>query len=66
MSRPLVLQESLRGLLYLPYYAALTQGAYRAEGIAVEFAAAPPLGAAPRGLFAGTVDIAWGGADAGQ
>jgi NitT/TauT family transport system substrate-binding protein len=61
MSRPLVLQESLRGLLYLPYYAALTQGAYRAEGIAAELAATPALGAAPRGLFAGTVDVAWGG-----
>jgi NitT/TauT family transport system substrate-binding protein len=58
---PLVLQESLRGLLYLPYYAALTQGAYRAEGIAVEFAAAPAPGMAPCGLFDGTVDVAWGG-----
>jgi len=58
---PLILQESLRGLLYVPYYAALTLGAYRAEGIAVELAATPALGAAPEGLFAGTVDVAWGG-----
>jgi NitT/TauT family transport system substrate-binding protein len=58
---PLILQESLRGLLYLPYYAALNLGAYRAEGLAVEFAATPAPGEAPRGLFAGTVDVAWGG-----
>jgi NitT/TauT family transport system substrate-binding protein len=58
---PLILQESLRGLLYLPYYAALTRGAYRAEGIAVELAVTPALGEAPHGLFAGTVDVAWGG-----
>jgi NitT/TauT family transport system substrate-binding protein len=58
---PLVLQESLRGLLYTPYYAALTLGAYQAEGIAAELAATPALGTAPEGLFAGTVDVAWGG-----
>jgi NitT/TauT family transport system substrate-binding protein len=58
---PLILQESLRGLLYVPYYAALTRAAYRAEGIAVELAATPALGAAPHGVFAGTVDVAWGG-----
>jgi NitT/TauT family transport system substrate-binding protein len=58
---PLILQESLRGLLYVPYYAALSLGAYRAEGIVVELAATPALGAAPLGLFAGTVDVAWGG-----
>jgi NitT/TauT family transport system substrate-binding protein len=58
---PLILQESLRGLLYVPYYAALTRGAYRAEGIAVELAATPALGEAPQGLFAGTADVAWGG-----
>jgi NitT/TauT family transport system substrate-binding protein len=58
---PLILQESLRGLLYVPYYAALTQGAYRAAGLAVELAPTPALGEAPAGLFAGTVDVAWGG-----
>jgi NitT/TauT family transport system substrate-binding protein len=58
---PVILQESLRGLLYVPYYAALTLGAYRAEGIAVELAATPAFGAAPLGLFSGAVDVAWGG-----
>src|SRR5271166_2767263 len=58
---PITLQESLRGLFYAPYYAALTLGAYREEGVAVEFVSAPRLGDAPAGLFAGAVDVAWGG-----
>lgn len=58
---PVVLQESLRGLLYAPYYAALALGAYRIEGLVVEFVSAPTPGQAPVGLFAGTVDVAWGG-----
>ena len=57
----IVLQESLRGLFYAPYYAAISLGAYRAEGVEVRFAAAPGFGAAPDGLFAGTTDAAWGG-----
>jgi hypothetical protein len=43
------------------HYAALTLGAYRAERVEVELAATPALGDAPLGLFAGTVDICWGG-----
>jgi NitT/TauT family transport system substrate-binding protein len=56
-----ILQESLRGLLYAPYYAALALGAYRREGVAIDFVSAPTPGEAPAGLFAGTVDVAWGG-----
>jgi len=58
---PVILQESLRGLLYAPYYAALTLGAYRQEGVEVSFVSAPTPAQAPAGLFAGTVDVAWGG-----
>src|SRR5215469_15031167 len=58
---PIVLQESLRGLLYAPYYAALALGAYRSEGVEVELVSAPTPAQAPSGLFAGTVDVAWGG-----
>jgi NitT/TauT family transport system substrate-binding protein len=58
---PVTLQESLRGLLYAPYYAALALGAYRREGIAIDFVSAPAPAEAPAGLFAGTVDVAWGG-----
>jgi NitT/TauT family transport system substrate-binding protein len=56
-----ILQESLRGLLYAPYYAAMALGAYRGEGIAVDFVSATAPAEAPAGLFAGTVDVAWGG-----
>jgi NitT/TauT family transport system substrate-binding protein len=58
---PITLQENLRGLLYAPYYAALALGAYRQEGVAVEFVSAPAPAQATNGLFAGTVDVAWGG-----
>jgi NitT/TauT family transport system substrate-binding protein len=58
---PVTLQENLRGLLYAPYYAALALGAYRDEGLEIAFVSAPAPAQAPVGLFAGTVDVAWGG-----
>ena len=58
---PVILQENLRGLLYTPYYAALTLDAYRQEGVAVELVTSPAPAQATVGLFAGTVDVAWGG-----
>jgi NitT/TauT family transport system substrate-binding protein len=58
---PITLQENLRGLLYAPYYAALALGAYRQEGVATAFVSAPTPAEGPTGLFAGTVDVAWGG-----
>ncbi|HWB48698.1 MAG TPA: ABC transporter substrate-binding protein [Stellaceae bacterium] len=57
----IVLQESLRGLFYAPYYAAFALGAYDKEGVAVRFAPAPGFGKAPNGLFDGSTDVAWGG-----
>jgi NitT/TauT family transport system substrate-binding protein len=56
-----VLQESLRGLFYAPYYAALALGAYEKEGVEVRFVAASDFGAAPDALFSGSTDVAWGG-----
>ena len=41
----IVLQESLRGLFYAPYYAALALGAYEKEGVEVLF------GSTVRGYF---------------
>src|SRR4029078_3686301 len=60
-SMALVVQESLRGLFYAPYYAALALGAYEKEGVEVSFASAPTPGQAPDGLVHGNVDVAWGG-----
>lgn len=58
---PITLQESLRGLFYAPFYAALALDAYSREGVTVNFVSAPEPSRAPDGLFAGTVDVAWGG-----
>ncbi|HET6233492.1 MAG TPA: ABC transporter substrate-binding protein [Acetobacteraceae bacterium] len=58
---PIVLQESLRGLFYAPFYVALAQGAYAAAGVEVRFVSAPRPGDAARALFDGTVDVCWGG-----
>jgi NitT/TauT family transport system substrate-binding protein len=58
---PITLQESLRGLFYAPFYAALARGDYSHEGVAVNFVSAPEPSQAPEGLFGGTVDVAWGG-----
>ena len=57
----IVLQESLRGLFYAPYYAALALGAYEQEGVEVRFVPAADFGAAPDALFSGATDVAWGG-----
>ena len=34
---PITLQENLRGILYTPFYAALSLGAYRHEGVEAGF-----------------------------
>jgi NitT/TauT family transport system substrate-binding protein len=58
---PVTLQENLRGLLYVPYYAALSLGAYRSEGVEVRLVTASSPAEAVTGLFDGTIDVAWGG-----
>jgi NitT/TauT family transport system substrate-binding protein len=58
---PVTLQEPLRALFYAPFYAALTLGAYRREGVAIGFVSAPSPAAAADALFDGSVDAAWGG-----
>ena len=57
----IVLQETLRGVFYAPFYAALSLGAYREEGVEVRFTSArTPSDSASR-LADGTVDVTWGG-----
>ncbi len=58
---PIVLQETLRGLLYAPFYAALALDAYREEGVDIRFVSAPRPSEAASGLLDGTVDVTWGG-----
>jgi NitT/TauT family transport system substrate-binding protein len=57
----IVLQETLRGVFYAPFYAALALGAFREEGVDVRFVSAPRPSDSARGLAEGTVDVTWGG-----
>jgi NitT/TauT family transport system substrate-binding protein len=57
----ITLQESLRGLFYAPFYAALARDAYAAEGLDVRFVSSPTPGDAGRNVMSGTVDVSWGG-----
>ena len=57
----ITLQESLRGLFYAPFYAALARGAYAAEGVDVDFVSAPQPGDAALNVMGGAADVCWGG-----
>jgi NitT/TauT family transport system substrate-binding protein len=57
----IVLQETLRGLFYAPFYAAMSLGAYAAEGVELRFTSAPKPADSARRLFAGEADVSWGG-----
>jgi NitT/TauT family transport system substrate-binding protein len=57
----IVLQETLRGLFYAPFYAALARGAYAREGVEVRLVSALRPADSARGLADGTVDVTWGG-----
>lgn len=57
----IVLQESLRGLFYAPFYVALAHGAYAREGVDVRFVSAPEPGRAATAVMTGEADVSWGG-----
>jgi NitT/TauT family transport system substrate-binding protein len=57
----ITLQESLRGLFYAPFYAALSRNAFAAEGVEVRFVSSPEPNKALDALIDGTADIGWGG-----
>ena len=57
----ITLQESLRGIFYAPFYAALAHDAYAKEGVEVRFVSAPRPGDAAVNIMDGTADICWGG-----
>jgi NitT/TauT family transport system substrate-binding protein len=57
----IVLQETLRGVFYAPFYAALALDAYREEGVDVRLVSAPRPSESARGLADGSVDVTWGG-----
>lgn len=57
----ITLQESLRGLFYAPFYAALARDAYATEGVEVRFVSAPRPGDAATNVMGGAADVCWGG-----
>ncbi|MSP00114.1 MAG: ABC transporter substrate-binding protein [Acetobacteraceae bacterium] len=57
----IVLQESLRGLFYAPFYVALAHDAYAKEGVEVRFVSAPEPGRAGIAIMSGEADVNWGG-----
>jgi NitT/TauT family transport system substrate-binding protein len=57
----IILQESLRGLFYAPFYVALAHDAYAGEGVAVRFVSAPEPGKAATAIMSGEADVNWGG-----
>ena len=57
----ITLQESLRGLFYAPFYAALARDAYAKEGVEVAFVSAPKPGDAATNVMGGAADVCWGG-----
>ena len=57
----IVLQETLRGVFYAPFYAALARDAFGEEGVEIRFVSSPAPGRALEGLMDGSVDVGWGG-----
>jgi NitT/TauT family transport system substrate-binding protein len=57
----IVLQESLRGLFYAPFYVALAHDAYAKQGVDVRFISAPEPGKAATAIMSGEADVNWGG-----
>jgi NitT/TauT family transport system substrate-binding protein len=55
------LYENYRFVLYAPFYAAHTIGAYLAEGLDVELMPSPGMGKAETALIDGAVDVLWAG-----
>jgi NitT/TauT family transport system substrate-binding protein len=57
----IILQETLRGLFYAPFYTALRLNAFAKEGVEIRFVSSPAPSRALEGLLNGTVDVGWGG-----
>lgn len=57
----ITLQETLRGVFYAPFYAAMERGAFAAEGVEIGFVSSPTPAQALEALMAGTADVGWGG-----
>lgn len=61
MPRPIILYENLRTIAYAPFYRAVEQGDWAAEGVEVEVRLSPEPVETARGLLEGRADVSWGG-----
>ncbi len=61
MARPIVLYENLRTIAYAPFYRAVEQGDWAAEGVEVEVRLSPEPVETAQGLLEGRADVSWGG-----
>jgi NitT/TauT family transport system substrate-binding protein len=57
----ITLYENLRGVPYVPYYAALKRRAFLAEGLEVTVETSPDPTQTANALLEGKADVAWGG-----
>jgi len=61
MSRPIILYENLRTVVYTPFYLAIVRGEWAKEGIEVDTRLSPATTETAEGLIAGRADVSWGG-----
>ncbi len=61
MSRPIILYENLRTVVYVPFYLAIARDDWAAEGIEVGVETSPATSETATALLDGRADVSWGG-----
>jgi NitT/TauT family transport system substrate-binding protein len=57
----IVLAENFRAVFYAPFYAAYALGEFKKMGVEIGFVESPSPGSAIAAMYAGEVDVVWGG-----
>ena len=57
----IVLAENFRTVFYAPFYAAYALGEFKKVGVDISFVESPSPGSAIAAMYAGDVDVVWGG-----
>ncbi len=61
MSKPIILYENMRTVVYVPFYLAIERGDWAAEGIDVSVQLSANTSETAQGLIDGRADVSWGG-----
>jgi NitT/TauT family transport system substrate-binding protein len=61
MSKPIILYENMRTVVYVPFYLAIARGDWAALGIEVRVRTSPSTAETAQGLIDGRADVSWGG-----